>query len=210
MAYDPAADPSSSQGPGTLSDIDQIVILGVALPLAEMPSGGIELSIDKKKSPGSDYHVLTGKGYEPRPIRIVLRLWRDLRSGIDWFEVYGQVHGALMPRAIDKRNAVSVYHPFLAMAGVNSIIVTKRGFPRHEGRQFFTLEIEGEDPNKVKFGKGGTKRAKNDTELKSKAQKARDTTAQTSKEATANTATTVGSGTQDDWSTPAGATRGKP
>ena len=44
--------PQPGQG---LYEVDRITILGVTLPLAKSPEGALELDVDKKKEPGSDF-----------------------------------------------------------------------------------------------------------------------------------------------------------
>lgn len=79
------------------------------------------------------------------------------RSGnMDWFLFYDEyVRDILMPKALNKRNAVAVDHPFLKAEGITSIVVDTRMIPRHIGSQFFVVHIEGWDTRFARFGAVG-------------------------------------------------------
>jgi hypothetical protein len=164
-------------GPYELSPLDVIIIGTVVLPLAEMPEVSHSLKLDKKNAGGKDGAALVGRGYVKEPVRIRLRLYKDRRRKdsesddyIDYLTIYYRdVHAKLMPDDPKKRDALSIYHPLLAAENVKSLVFTKRGSPKHEGRGIFTVELEGEDPAKFKKSGDATSKPKGDKELISKA-----------------------------------------
>lgn len=132
-------------GRGQLHPIDFITIMGVDLPLAEMPSGGLSLDIDKRKEPGSDYSRYVSQGKDSETIKIKILLFRDEWTGKDWWDNWGLIKDRLIAEKFDKRNAVSVAHPFLQLDGIDSILFTKRPLYEHDKGLMFTVALEGRD-----------------------------------------------------------------
>jgi hypothetical protein len=106
-------------GASRLYILDCVTILGVQLPLARPIEAATELEIEKRKAPGSDYSTYVSHGLDSSPIRISLRLFRDIQSGKDWIAAYDEIRERLISRSLSKRNAVSVYHPFLDLEGID-------------------------------------------------------------------------------------------
>lgn len=171
--------------PGQLSELDVIYINSVGLPLAEAPDVTRLRDIDRKKTPGGTNQTFVSKGHQSSPVRIRLRLWRDARSKVDWFDRYmTQVRPFLMPDDVpagkgrgvkpdpNKKSetvqSIAVIHPLLEAEGVRSLIFTEVGSPRHEGRQVFTVELVGEVSAKVKSGEA--RKVRNDPAIVSRAQ----------------------------------------
>lgn len=157
-------------GTATLYVLDRVNILGVDLPLAGPIEGGLELDIEKRKEPGSDYSSYVSHGIDATPIRIRLLLFRDLTSGKDWFAEYAKVKDRLVGRFLSTRNAVSVYHPLLNEEGINQIVFVKRGMLTQQRGLLFTVTLEGFNPKALRIGSGGSSaKVKQDLELTSRA-----------------------------------------
>lgn len=142
----PRTDQFFGAGSTLASSYDLIVIGGNSMPLAGSPDGGTTLEIDRQKGAGRDWETLRSKGYTAVPTRFTLMLFRDMLSGVDWLSIYDQVvRDLLMPRKIDKRNAISIYNPLLSGDGIVQFISEHRGTPKHVGRQIFHVEVQGID-----------------------------------------------------------------
>jgi hypothetical protein len=147
-------------GASRLYILDCITILGVQLPLARPIEASTELDIEKRKSPGTDYSTYVSHGLDSSPIRISLRLFRDLtgqqkdQPGKDWIAAYETIRERLISRNLSKRNAITVYHPFLDMEGINEIIFTKRSSLKQERGMMFTVDLEGFNPKTTRIGGG--------------------------------------------------------
>lgn len=161
-------------GPGVICEYDLIVLNRTALPLAGPPEGGTALDVDRQKAPGSDWAKIIGRGYDVVPMKFTLLLWRCVLTGMDWLQLYDdRVCDALMPRRLDKRNAVELYHPAYARENIHSIVVERKPVVKHVGKQFFHVEVEGIDIRRVSLtsegkGKSASKAMKNDVGLQSK------------------------------------------
>jgi len=155
-------------GASRLYILDCVTILGVQLPLARPIEAATELEIEKRKAPGSDYSTYVSHGLDSSPIRISLRLFRDITSkvnfetvnrdnrqeGKDWIAEYEKIRERLISRNLSKRNTVTVYHPFLDMEGINEIIFTKRSSMKQERGMMFTVDLEGFNPKTTRIGGG--------------------------------------------------------
>ena len=158
--------------PGTanLYVLDRVQILSAILPLESPIEYGLELDIEKRKEPGSDYSSYVSHGIDATPIRISLKLFRDLTSGKDWIKEYLSIKDRLIARFLSRRNAVPVYHPFLDLYGINSVVFVKDSGIRHTRGHFFTVTLEGFNPKALRIGSGGASRSvPQDKELVSKA-----------------------------------------
>lgn len=159
--------PSTTRFEKGLSPYDLIVIERIAMPLAQPPEGGTEQEVDKQKGSGLDYESVIGKGYKAVPVKFVLLLFVDGLTGMDWIERYdAQIRDLLLPKKLDKRNAREVYHPCLSGDGISAVVITRRGAPKHVGKQMFHVDVEGIDLRNTKIGKT-TKKMKQDSSLKS-------------------------------------------
>lgn len=166
MASFPQTNGFPQPGPG-LYEVDRITILGVTLPLAKSPEGALELDVDKKKEPGSDFATYVGQGLDSSEIKITIRLWRE-PGGKDWWVEWEKIRDKLIAKKLSKRNAVTVYHPILHAEGVDSLIITRRTFPQQEKGLFYTVELSGRDPRRINIGSNSTKKVQQDKELKSR------------------------------------------
>ncbi len=143
--------------PQELYSLDQILINGVILPLAEMPKTSIELDLDAKKSPGSDWKTYVSKGREQKPVEIKILLFRDQWTRKDWFAEWARIAPLIPAAKLENRNGVTVYHPILAEMGITSLLFTERGAIVKEKGQIFSVTIKGLDPKRIKIG--GSKKA---------------------------------------------------
>lgn len=156
-------------GTATLSPLDRIIILGYLLPLARPIDGGLELDIEKRKEPGSDYSSYVSHGIDATKIEITLLLFRDLYSGKDWFANYDAVKDRLVPRFLAQRNAVPVYHPLLDYEGINSLIFVRRGMLQQQRGQFFTVSLSAYNPKALRIGSGSSSKKVEQGKLNSRA-----------------------------------------
>jgi hypothetical protein len=153
-------------GTATIAVLDRIEILGKTLPLNSPIDTGTVLDVEKRKQPGSDYSSYVSHGIDSMPITIELLLFKDLTSGRDWYSDYETIRPQLVPRFLSQRNAVPVYHPFLNLEGINSIIFTERSIPKRSHGNFFVVTLRGYNPKTLRIGNG---RITQDTNLTSRA-----------------------------------------
>ena len=152
-------------GSGQLHPLDYITILGVQLPLAKMPQGGVGLDVSHRKSPGADHSTLVSHGMKTSPVKIELLLFRDQslgykdgqRVGKDWWYEWEKIKDKLIAKKLEKRGALSVSYPTLAAVGCDSLIFTHIGLPQPKGIGMFVVDLEAYDPRTVKDG-GGSKK----------------------------------------------------
>ena len=147
--------------PGTanLYVLDRVQILSAILPLESPIEYGLELDIEKRKEPGSDYSSYVSHGIDATPIRISLKLCRAGTSGKDWITDYRAIRDRLVARFLSRRNAVPVYHPFLDLYGINEVVFVKDSGFRHTRGHFFTVTLEGFNPKALRIGSGGASRS---------------------------------------------------
>lgn len=139
-------------GTATLHPLDRIRILNYSLPLARPIETGLELDIEKRKEPGTDYSSFVSHGIDAIPVKVTLSLFRDLTSGKDWFADYLRIKDKLVARHLSRRNAVLVYHPFLDLHGINQIIFVKQSIPTHDRGLIFHVTLEGYNPKVLRIG----------------------------------------------------------
>lgn len=141
-------------GTATLHPLDRIRILNYSLPLARPIEAGLELDIEKRKEPGTDYSSFVSHGIDATPIKITLSLFRDLTSGKDWMADYLKIQDKLVARHLSRRNAVPVYHPFLDMHSINQIVFVKKSILTHDKGLIFHVTLEGYNPKVLRIGSG--------------------------------------------------------
>lgn len=150
-------------GTATLHPLDRIRILNYSLPLARPIETGLELDIEKRKEPGTDYSSFVSHGIDAIPVKVTLSLFRDLTSGKDWFADYLRIKDKLVARHLSRRNAVPVYHPFLDMHGINQIVFVKQSIPTHDRGLIFHVTLEGYNPKVLRIGSGAANVVKHAT-----------------------------------------------
>lgn len=141
-------------GTATLHPLDRIRILNYTLPLARPIETGLELDIEKRKEPGTDYSSFVSHGIDAIPVKVTLSLFRDLTSGKDWFADYMRIIDRLVSKRLSRRNAVPVYHPFLDLHGINQIVFVKQSIPTHDRGLIFHVTLEGYNPKVLRIGSG--------------------------------------------------------
>jgi len=141
-------------GTATLHPLDRIRILNYSLPLARPIETGLELDIEKRKEPGTDYSSFVSHGIDAIPVKVTLSLFRDLTSGKDWFADYLRIKDKLVAQHLSRRNAVPVYHPFLDLHGINQIVFVKQSIPTHDRGLIFHVTLEGYNPKVLRIGSG--------------------------------------------------------
>lgn len=156
----PKVEGSQFIGPWVISIWDAIVINRVALPLKHGSlDAGTKLEIDKKKAKGADFPRVVGRGYDARHTKFTLQLWLDVATKANWLGVYNAyVKDDLMPRALDKRFAVEVYHPALAAEGITSLVITERSIMKEVGKQIWEVQVEGIDTRYAVFDQTPSKK----------------------------------------------------
>lgn len=142
-------------GTATLHPLDRVRILNYVLPLARPIETGIELDIEKRKEPGSDYSSFVSHGLDAVPVRITLALFKDLTSGKDWMADFLRIQDKLVARNLSKRNGIQVYHPFLDLYGINEIVFTKKSLPTHDRGLIFHVSLEGFNTRTLRIGSSG-------------------------------------------------------
>ena len=150
------SDPKSSSfplpGTATLYILDKVRILNYTLPLARPIETGIEMDIEKRKEPGSDYSAFVSHGIDATPIRITLALFKDLSSGKDWMDDFLRIQDRLVSRNLSRRNGVPVYHPFLNLYGINEVVFTKKSLPTRDRGQIYHVTLEGYNTRVLRIG----------------------------------------------------------
>jgi len=156
-------------GTSTIAVLDRIEILGVTLPLNAPIDAGTVLDVEKRKQPGSDYSSYVSHGIDTTAISIELLLFKDLTSGRDWYADYERIQPRLVPRFLAQRNAVPVYHPFLNLHKINSIIFTENSIPKRTHGNFFVVYLKGLNPKTLRIGNGSGAKIVQDTTQTSRA-----------------------------------------
>ncbi len=150
------SDPKSSSyplpGTATLYILDKVRILNYTLPLARPIETGIEMDIEKRKEPGSDYSAFVSHGIDATPIRITLALFKDLSSGKDWMDDFLRIQDRLVSRNLSRRNGVPVYHPFLNLYGINEVVFTKKSLPTRDRGHIYHVTLEGYNTRVLRIG----------------------------------------------------------
>lgn len=149
---DPKARSYPLPGTATLYILDKVRILNYALPLGRPIETGIEMDIEKRKEPGSDYSAFVSHGIDATPVRITLALFKDLTSGKDWMADFLRIQDRLVSRNLSRRNGVPVYHPFLDLYGINEIVFTKKSLPVPDRGQIFHVTLEGYNTRVLRIG----------------------------------------------------------
>ena len=153
---DPKASRYPLPGTANLYILDRVRILNYVLPLARAIETGLELDIEKRKEPGTDYSSFVSHGIDATPVKITLALFRDLNSGKDWFADYLRIKDKLVARHLSQRKAVQVFHPFLDMHGINQIVFVKQSIPTHDRGLVFHVTLEGYNPKVLRIGSGAS------------------------------------------------------
>ncbi len=141
-------------GTATIAVLDRIEILGKTLPLGAPIDTGTTLDVEKRKEPGSDYSTYVSHGIDTSPITIELLLFKDLTSGRDWYSDYESIQPRIVPRFLSQRNAVPVYHPFLNLHKINSIVFVEQSIPKRTHGNFFVVQLKGFNPKTLRIGSG--------------------------------------------------------
>lgn len=149
---DPKASRYPLPGTANLYILDRVRILNYVLPLARAIETGLELDIEKRKEPGTDYSSFVSHGIDATPVKITLALFRDLTSGKDWFADYLRIKDKLVARHLSQRKAVQVFHPFLDLHGINQIVFVKQSIPTHDRGLIFHVTLEGYNPKVLRIG----------------------------------------------------------
>ncbi len=156
-------------GTSTLSVFDRITILNAVLPVQRIDAG-VELDIEKRKEPGSDWSSYVSHGIDATPISITLLLFRDLTSGKNYFAEYEQIKDRLISKFLARRNAIPVYNILLDAEGINEIVFTKKTIYQPVRGQIFSVTLQGFSPKTLRIGSAGaSKTVEQDKQLTSRA-----------------------------------------
>lgn len=152
--------------PFAITNYDGIVIESVLLPILQNSlRGGVSLFVEHRKAKGTDYAKYVSQGLDTLPVAFTLNLFRDYSQNPvrDWRAEYEKIEERLMPRSLDARNAIRIYHPSFAGRGIQQIIPTKEPILQPVGVDRWTVDVEGLDVRFVNSGpKGATKKVDQD------------------------------------------------
>lgn len=155
--------------PFAITNYDGIIIESTLIPIV-MGSlrGGKTLIVEKRKAHGTDYSRYVSQGLDTLPVSFTLNLFRDYSQNPvkDWRAEYEKIEERLMPRSLDARNAVRIYHPSLAGRGVTQIIPTKEPILQPVAPDRWTVDVEGLDVRFVRSGPGGATKQVNQDDLR--------------------------------------------
>lgn len=84
---------------------------------------GPKLSVDKRKRKGANGSKLVTNGYDTSELKLVLRVWTK-----EHLEDYSALVSEVHPKRTGKPFALDVYHPTLALAKIDKVLVYGVGF----------------------------------------------------------------------------------
>lgn len=152
--------------PFAIANYDSVVIEDVVLPIMHGSlRGGLVLDVEGRKAKGNDFKRYVSQGLDTIPVGFTLNLFRDSSKNPvkDWRVEYEKIEDRLMPRQLDPRNAIRIYHPSFAGRGITQIIPTKEPILQPVAVDRWTVEVEGFDVRFVQSGpKGATKKVEQD------------------------------------------------
>lgn len=124
--WDDSAVPVDTRDPNRTNPWDHVRIAGIYTPGIAVVSGRNGVSLDKKRSPGTDGATITELGYQPGEVDIAIRMWTA-----DQWAAWADMRQHLIPRpSKGKPEPVQVYHPALADAGIKALYIQEIGLPR--------------------------------------------------------------------------------
>lgn len=104
---------------------DRVVLGGNVLPGICSVRATAARAVDKKRGAGFNGARVTVQGYDPQPVEIHVRLWTP-----EQWDYWQALHPLFFDRAKKKTiEALDIYHPSLALLGINSVVVSRISSP---------------------------------------------------------------------------------
>ena len=159
----PSTSGSESQlQPFTIANYDGIILGGVLLPLlAGSLRGGLKLDVEQRKAKGTNFRKYTSQGLDQEPVSFTLNLFIDRSKNppLDWRDEFERVEDRLIPRPLDARNAIDVYHPSYAGRGIKQIVTIALGILQPVAVDRWTVEVSALDVRSVSNTQGKATKA---------------------------------------------------
>lgn len=141
---------------GQISNYDSVKIASVVLPIVKGSiRGGTQLQMEKRKATGRDYASWKSQGLDSIDPGCTLYLFIDYSKNPpkDYRREFEKIERLLVPKQLDARNAITVFHPCWAARGITQIVPTKNPILVPVAEDVWTYEFEGKD---VRFIHGPT------------------------------------------------------
>ena len=148
--------------PFTIANYDGIILGGVLLPLlAGSLHGGLSLNVEHRKAKGTNFKKYVSQGLDQEPVSFTLNLFIDRSKSppLDWRDEFEKIEDRLIPRPLDARNAIDVYHPSLSGRGVRQIVTTKIGILQPVAVDRWTVDVSALDVRSVSNTQGKATKA---------------------------------------------------
>lgn len=159
----PSASGSESQlQPFTIANYDGIILGGVLLPLlAGSLRGGLKLDVEQRKAKGTNFRKYTSQGLDQEPVSFTINLFIDRSKNppLDWRDEFEKIEDRLIPRPLDARNAIDVYHPSYAGRGIKQIVTIALGILQPVAVDRWTVEVSALDVRSVSNTQGKATKA---------------------------------------------------
>ncbi len=135
-------------GYGQVANYDKVRLAGVDIPIITGTlRGGTSLFVEHRKVKGADFAKYTSQGKDVLPIGFTLHLFIDYSKNppLDWKRAFEKIESRLIPRDIDLRNAIDIYHPSYAAKGIHKVIPTADPVLNPVGVDRWTYDFQGID-----------------------------------------------------------------
>lgn len=152
---------------GVIANWDGVKINGVLIPIVKGSlRGGTSLFVNHKKAAGSDFARYVSQGRDTLPVQFTMNLFIDYskKPAKNWLREYEKIESLLVPRSLDRRNAISISHPSFAGKGIFQVIPTVDPILQPVDVDRWTCEFSGIDTRFLAqgLGKAATKRVNQD------------------------------------------------
>lgn len=159
--------PSTTAGdsqlqPYTIANYDGVVLVGTLIPIVTGSlHGGLSLSVEQRKAKGTNFKKYVSQGLDQEPVSFTLNLFIDRSKNppLDWRDEFEKVEPRLIPRPLDVRNAIPIYHPSLAGRGIVQIVTTKLGILQPVAVDRWTVDVVALDVRSVSNTQGKATKA---------------------------------------------------
>lgn len=153
---------------GVIANWDGVKINGVLIPIVKGSlRGGTSLTMNSKQAAGADFTKYVSQGRVTMPVQFTMNLFIDYskKPAKNWLREYEKIESLLVPKSIDARNALNIYHPSLAGKGVSQVIPVADPILVPVDVDRWTCEFSGIDVRFIAQGQGkaATKRVGQDS-----------------------------------------------
>jgi hypothetical protein len=148
--------------PFTIANYDGIILGGLLLPLLTGSlRAGLSLNVEHRKAKGANFKKYVSQGLDQEPVSFTLNLFIDRSKNppLDWRDLFEAVEDRLIPKPLDARNAIDVYHPSLAGRGIRQIVTTKLGILQPVAVDRWTVDVSALDVRSVSNTQGKATKA---------------------------------------------------